>query len=266
MGRDREGRGQKLTSGGVAAHLVGAFRAATELLLPLCCVACDRLMPAGEDGIVCGHCWSRVRLLPHPRCERCGHPSSRQTCRWCALLPPFVRSARSYCWMGAGPGDDIVYALKYDGWTKVGAAMAARMARVPWPVDVVEERTAIVPVPLSAQRMRERGFNQSSVIAAALAPLWRTDVREDVLIRSAATASQTQLTPGERKSNVAGAFAVPASARPTVRGAHFVLLDDVVTTGSTLRACASALFAAGTRTISYMTFGRAPASGDRLIS
>lgn len=168
--------------------------------------------------------------------------------------------------MGAGPGEDIVYALKYDGWTRVGAAMAARMARVPWPADVVEERTAIVPVPLSAQRMRERGFNQSSVIAAALAPLWRTDVREDVLIRSAATASQTQLTPGERKSNVAGAFAVPASARPTVRGAHFVLLDDVVTTGSTLRACASALFAAGTRTISYMTFGRAPASGDRLIS
>jgi ComF family protein len=264
--RAREGGRQKLTCGRLGDRLASAVHAAGELLLPLCCVACDRLMPAGEDGIVCGHCWSRVRLLPHPRCERCGHPSSRHACRWCELLPPFVRSARSYCWMGAGPGDDIVYALKYDGWTTVGEAMATRMARVSWPLDVVEERTAIVPVPLSAQRVRERGFNQSSVIAAALAPLWRTEVREDVLIRRAATTSQTQLTPGERKSNVAGAFAVPASARSTVRGAHFVLLDDVVTTGSTLRACASALFAAGTRTISYMTFGRAPASGDRLIS
>ena len=222
-------------------------------------------MQAGEDGIVCGHCWSRVRLLPHPRCERCGHPSGRHACRWCDVLPPFVRSARSYCWMGAGRGDDIVYALKYEGWTRVGEAMASRMARLSWPADVVEERTAIVPVPLSPQRRRERGFNQSAVIGAALAPLWRTEVWEGVVIRSAATASQTQLTPGERKSNVAGAFAVPASARSTVRGAHFVLLDDVVTTGSTLRACASALFAAGTRTISYMTFGRAPASGDRLI-
>ncbi|MEP6509127.1 MAG: phosphoribosyltransferase family protein, partial [Gemmatimonadales bacterium] len=71
--------------------------------------------------------------------------------------------------------------------------------------------------------------------------------------------------PGERLGNVAGAFVVPHSARQEVIGKHLVLLDDVVTTGSTLGACAKALFNAGARTISYMTFGRAPASGDRLI-
>lgn len=167
--------------------------------------------------------------------------------------------------MGAGTGEDIVYALKYDGWTRVAEAMACHMARVSWVADVVEERTAIIPVALSRARLRERGFNQSSLIAASLAPLWDIPVWERSLVRTAGARSQTELTPGERLSNVAGAFAVPRSAQKSLRGAHVILVDDVVTTGATLRACSSALFAAGTRTISYMTFGRAPSSGDRLI-
>lgn len=249
----------------LAEALANAVSALGDLILPVCCAACDKLMPPSEPGIVCGHCWSRVRELPNPRCERCGHPSDRHACRWCQLLPPFVRAARSYCWMGAGTGEDIVYALKYDGWTRVADAMAARMARVQWLPDVVEERSAIVPVPLTTEKLRDRGFNQSAVMAAGLARRWGIPVWENALVRSTGATSQTQLTPGERKSNVAGAFAVPVSERGKLRGEHIVLLDDVVTTGATLRACATALFASGARTISYMTFGRAPASGDRLI-
>ncbi len=166
--------------------------------------------------------------------------------------------------MGAGTGEDIVYALKYDGWTRVGEAMAVRMARVPWVADVVEERTALIPVPLARVRERDRGFNQSEIIASALGKIWQTPVWSEALLRSSGSTSQTQLTPGERKSNVAGAFTVPDSARARLRRSHVILLDDVVTTGSTLRSAASALFASGARTISYMTFGRAPSSGDRL--
>ncbi len=133
------------------------------------------------------------------------------------------------------------------------------------PTDVRLERTALVPVPLSRDRHRERGFNQSEVIAVALAKLWHVPVWSNALERRTSTQSQTQLTPGERLGNVAGAFSVPAAERAKLRGAHLVLIDDVVTTGATLRASASALFAAGARTTSYMTFGRAPASGDRLF-
>lgn len=222
------------------------------------------MMP-GESGIVCGHCWSRCRQPPNPRCFRCGHPVGIHSCQWCALLPPFVRSARSYCWMGVGTGSSIVHALKYGGWIQVAPPMAERMSRLAWPPDVVRERAAIIPVPLSKSRLRERGFNQSAVLATHLSQLWRIPVFTDALIRQASTRSQTVLTPGERLSNVAGAFSVAQSALQQVRGEHLVLLDDVVTTGSTLGACAKALFAAGARTISYMTFGRAPSSGDRLI-
>ena len=242
-----------------------AFQPALELLLPVCCAVCERLLAAREKGIVCGHCWSRVRELPHPRCNRCGHPVTSHACRWCDTLPPFVRSARSHCWIGAGTGKDIVHALKYDGWTRAAIEIADRMARVSFPADVTEERAMIVPVPLARVRHRERGFNQSALLASNLSQHWKIPAREDVLVRVSSSRSQTRLTPGERLGNVAGAFLVPGDKPSSIRGAHVMLLDDVVTTGATLRASASALFAAGARTISYITFGRAPASGDRLF-
>jgi ComF family protein len=141
--------------------------------------------------------------------------------------------------------------------------MAARMTRLGWPPDVVTERTALVPVPLSGTRRRERGFNQCELLALELARRWRLPVWSSVIIRSRATMTQTRLTPGERLANVAGAFRAAEGAHSIVRGAHVVVVDDVVTTAATLNACAEALFMSGARIISYVTFGRAPASGDR---
>ena len=87
-------------------------------------------------------------------------------------------------------------------------------------------------------------------------------MREDLLERSRTTKSQTRLTPGERSRNVSGAFRARAD-RASLRGLHLVLVDDVVTTCATLNACASALYDGGARILSYVTFGRAPALGDR---
>jgi ComF family protein len=138
------------------------------------------------------------------------------------------------------------------------------MARLDWPLDVVEERAALIPVPLAASRQRQRGYNQSECLARALAPLWKIPVRLDYLVRARSTETQTRLTPEERVRNVRGAFAATLSARAGLRGAHVVLVDDVVTTAATLNACAAVLHDAGARIISYVTFGRAPAIGDRV--
>ncbi|MEO7501845.1 MAG: phosphoribosyltransferase family protein [Gemmatimonadaceae bacterium] len=166
--------------------------------------------------------------------------------------------------MAPGTGGQIIHALKYSGWRDVGPAVAQRLARLAWPPDVTEERTAVVPVPLAPSRKRERGYNQSAVIGAELARLWKIPMWDDVLTRTRATRTQTELTPGERLSNVAGAFRVRENARAKLRGGHVVLVDDIVTTGATLSACAAALFDAGSRIISYVTFGRAAAAGDRI--
>jgi len=222
-------------------------------------------MDRSDRDVVCGRCWARLPVLPAPRCQRCGHPQSHVhgACDWCALLPPFVRAARSVCWAVQGPGLDIVHALKYGGWRCAAAGMAERMARLAWPPDVLAEHPIMVPVPLSPQRERERGYNQSRCLGEELAARWGTSCRSDVLARTRRTRTQTRLTPEDRLRNVSGAFSTPESARIVLRGAHVVLVDDVVTTAATLNACAAALYASGARIISYVTFARAPAAGDR---
>jgi ComF family protein len=254
----------------MAAHLRAAAvalrcggGALLDLLLPQVCAACGRPLHERDAGVICGICWSRVDPLPAPQCPRCGHPMrSRGVCGWCALLPPFVRAVRSVCSVHGGTGLGIVGALKYDGWTAAADAMAERMARLAWPVDVVEERAALVPVPLAVERARERGYNQSELLARGLAARWAIPVWAGCVDRVRVTKSQTRLTPGERRRNVRGAFRA-ASAGFNLRGAHLMLVDDVVTTGATLNEVAAALHDAGARIVSYVTFGRAPALGDR---
>ena len=165
--------------------------------------------------------------------------------------------------MHCGTGASVVHALKYGGWHAIAAEMAERMARLAWPHDVLEERATLLPVPLSPSRERERGFNQSERLALALADRWRIPVSCVALERARVTQTQTRLTPEERLANVSGAFRVPETARQALRNAHVVLVDDVVTTAATLNACAAALITGGARIVSYVTFGRAPAVGDR---
>ena len=200
-------------------------------------------------------------MLPSPQCIRCGYPLADGDCRWCPLLPPYVRAVRSVCWVPDGLGGELVHALKYDGWQALANGMSLRMARLSWPADVIAERTALVPVPLSPKRERERGFNQSAALAEAMRSGLALDVWNGALIRTHFTSSQTRLTPEERLRNVSGAFRVDGDPA-RLRGAHLVLVDDVVTTAATLNACAAALFAGGARIISYVTFGRARLPGD----
>ena len=229
----------------------------------MACVSCGATVRRAADGIVCGPCWARLARLSEPQCGRCGHPSLGRACRWCEALPPYVRAVRSHCWVHRGTGAALVHALKYDGWSAVSGGMAARVAQLAWPRDVVEERGLVVPVPLAPARLRERGYNQSALIARALARSWGVAMGERVLVRTRATPSQTRLTPAQRVRNVSGAFRVPGDARADLRGAHVVLVDDVVTTAATLVACAAALHEGGARVVSCATFGRAPAIGDR---
>lgn len=252
-----------------------------DLVLPSACAVCRQPHTAGLDGIVCATCLSRVVPLGWPQCERCGQPRLSPRiplptdiertvgseilgpCRWCERLHPAIRAVRSVCRMDDGSGAMLVHALKYGGWHAVAPAMARRMARLAWPQDVLDERVALVPVPLAGARERERGYNQAERLARALGASWALPVWTDVLCRTRSTNSQVRLTPSERASNVCGAFAVQATATARLRGAHVILVDDVITTAATINAAAQALVDGGTRIISCVTFGRAPDPGDR---
>jgi len=227
--------------------LRGTLAGVADLLLPRVCVACERPLAATQRGIICGFCWTRLDTIPYPQCARCGHPHIRHSCRWCNLLPPFVRAVRSVCWVPGGAGGQIVHALKYDGRRSLAVPLAALMRERG--TDVLAGATAAVPVPLHPSRQRARGFNQAADLAKHLGlPVVRA------LRRTRPTAVQAELPAAQRHLNVTGAFTVTRQARD-LRGV-IVVVDDVSTTGATLDACACALKQAGAREVRALTAAR----------
>jgi ComF family protein len=238
-----------------------AWAGALDLVFAPVCVACREPVPTHEkERRVCRLCWMRCRPLPVPRCARCWSPVDPRrepspVCRTCAEWPAGVRAIRSPYAMGEVPRA-LVHALKYGGWSSVAEPMAERMAAVGLREETAEEARWVVPVPTSAARLRERGYNQAALLARGFAGRIGLVAREDLLRRVRATATQTALHPGERRANVARAFTVPPGGAAELRGEHVVLVDDVWTTGATALSCVEALVEAGARAVSVATFAR----------
>jgi ComF family protein len=233
--------------------------ALADLVFPPVCLGCDAPMePADPVRFVCRPCRARLRPLPHPCCPRCGAADlvtgrTDAICPECERWPADLEAARSACLMEP-PADRLVHQLKYRAWPGLAAPLAAVMARTALPPGMSAARI-VVPVPTTAQRQRERGYNQAQLLALEYAGLTDRTVI-DALVRERGRSTQTTLQPLARAANVAGAFRITA-AGVRLRSASVVLVDDVLTTGATAAACALALRGAGVRCAGLITFARA---------
>jgi predicted amidophosphoribosyltransferase len=154
---------------------------------------------------------------------------------------------RSAFWLSP-EAREVVHHLKYDDYPGLGTIVARLMQqRLARPTGAT-----LIPIPIGPRKLRLRGYNQALVIARALGQLWNLPVR-DALSRTRETGTQTALTPDARLANVATAFAPAGPAGRT----EAVLVDDVLTTGATLRAAARALVEGGWRRVAAVTFARA---------
>jgi len=232
-----------------------------DLVLAPACLGCDGLIAAGDSArLVCRRCRARLHPLPPPCCPRCGAPllrtgrASGADCENCRGWPLVLTSAAAACLL-APPADRLVHQLKYRGWQTLAPVLGGWMAAQAPPL-AGHEPALCTPVPTTSARVRQRGYNQAGLLAAALA---RATGRActDTLARTRASGSQTALQPAARRANVAGAFAVTAGGAERVSGAHIILVDDVLTTGATAAECARALESAGVCCIRLVTFARA---------
>lgn len=230
-------------------------RAVEQLLLPAECLLCHALLGDRDAAhLVCSVCRQRWRSVRPPWCGRCGQPEPHfGPCRLCAEWPAALKSVRSAVWLAAG-AQQAVHALKYGGLPRVADDLATAMRALPAHAD---GSTALIPIPLARKRLRTRGYNQSEVLARALARQWRIPVIGGLLVRTRETPTQTALTPETRLANVAGAFSPRHGRGVSLPARTFVLVDDVFTTGATLAEAARALEQAGATTIHAVTFARA---------
>jgi ComF family protein len=234
--------------------------AALDLLFPAVCPLCEVPLAAGRRDPLCGACWGAIVRLRGPRCPVCGVPrpagseaagpeGDRAPCPACTARPPafdYARSAAVY----AGPLREALHAFKFGGRRALARPLAALIAEE---CDVPTGVEALVPVPLAPGRERERGFNQSRLIAERLAGTLAVAVRPRWLHRCRPTRPQSDLGANERRDNVRDAF----RAAPAVTGRHVVVVDDVLTTGATAGECARALRAAGAHRVGVLTVARA---------
>lgn len=222
---------------------------ALDFALPPRCAGCGEVVD--EIGAFCPICWNKMEWLGNAGCLRCGLPlagTEIETCGRCLVDPPRLDRMRAAVAYDELPRS-IALKLKYGRKVALARTMARYIAplRSEWSGDAV-----IVPVPLHRWRLWERGFNQSGLVARELARLWGIPADSNILTRTKRTRSLKGLNHAQRRKAVAGAF--KSSERAS--GRTVILVDDVLTSGSTAEACARALQRAGAGRIELICWAR----------
>jgi ComF family protein len=217
------------------------------------CALCERRLRAPGAGL-CRHCRLALPGSRRPRCARCGHglAAPGDACPACGTAG-FAFDAALVLADYAAPLDRLITALKFHGDMALADALGRELARALR--GMARPPELLVPVPLSAARLRERGYDQAARIAGALGRAAGIPVRAR-LRRVRATLAQSSLPRPARLENLRGAFAVEPLATPLPE--RVALVDDVMTTGATLHAAALALRAAGATHISIVVAARTP--------
>lgn len=223
------------------------------------CAVCECPLDAPLDGAICPACAAGVPAITPPLCMRCGDqlPTSALDllCERCRHDLPAVSLARS-AGIYDGALRDMVHALKYRRRRMIAPWLSARMRRAG--EEVLDGADAVVPVPLHPWRQWQRGFNQADDLATGLdLPVWRA------LRRHRGGPPQASLPALQRRANAQGAYGIAWRERAhprRLRGAVVVLIDDVMTTGATLNACAAILRSAGAANVRALTAARAVAA------
>lgn len=235
------------------------------LLYPPVCAGCG--MFVAGSGALCPTCWGSVRFIERPYCEVSGAPFDHDLGAGMvspdviANPPPYEKARAAVFYDGAAR--KLAHGLKYSDRADLAGMMAQWMMRAGR--DVLDDSDVILCVPLHRRRMFSRRYNQSAELARAIARLTGKPFEAGGLRRVRATRQQVGLGLRARQDNVRGAFAVPVARNPGIAGRRVLLIDDVLTTGSTVEAATRALLRAGAERVSVLTFARVASRGGETL-
>jgi len=222
------------------------IRILLDILFPPRCVGCG-----ARGSWICGRCSAGFTRLAPNRCSICARPNvASDLCSACRIDPPSFQTVHC-AFHFEGCLREAIHRLKYQGARHLADPLSSCALRSIGPLPPFD---AVIPIPLHPTRLAQRGFNQSGLLARSIGRALDVPVVEDKLRRIRDTPSQITLTVVERRRNVQGAFATDPGV---LIGKSILLVDDVATTGSTLRAAAFALRHAGARSVDGLVLARA---------
>jgi ComF family protein len=231
-----------------------------DLALPPHCVSCGEPVPI--QSLLCLDCFRLTGFVTEPCCARCGVPFASTAqggpdhlCPSCREAPPLFQRARAALRYDS-QARRLLLPFKHADRTEIAVTLVPHMARAG--AALLRQADLLVPVPLHRRRLFARRYNQAVLLARGLGRAARKPVLPDALVRARPTASLGAKTAAERAGEVAGAFTVRASRAARLAGRRVLLIDDVMTSGATANACATALLAAGAAAVDVLVAARVP--------
>lgn len=236
------------------------WRALFDFFFPPKCPLCGENQESLPDERPCPACLSQIKFFSSPRCPRCGisfHSASESDhlCSECLTEQRYFTKARAICQYD-GLIVEAISRFKYGGVTRLARPLASLMAEYRDPEFLLPDFDLILPVPLHPGRLRQRGFNQSLLLARYFGRKHSIPLEFTALRRARPTQPQTRLSGSERQTNVRGAFEVRKPE--VVAEKRILLIDDVFTTGATVRECAKVLLASRAKRVDVLTLARVP--------
>lgn len=236
---------------------------ALDVVYPPVCIACRR---ATESHFgLCPDCWTKMRFIEKPFCERLGTPFEVDLGQPGLLSPeaianpPVFARARSVAKFDDGPARLIVHRLKYYDRLEIARPVGRWMARAG--AELLDDADLLAPVPMHRLRLVARKHNQAALLAQAVSRETGVPTEMRALERVKATPPQVGLSKAQRAANLQGAFRVGEQGKLAVLDKRIVLIDDVMTSGATLNAAARVLLRAGARRVDALTFARVVTGG-----
>ncbi len=227
---------------------------AITFLYPAQCRVCEKQLGLESVPYMCETCWHDIPLIEPPWCEMCGIPNTEDVCNECATTPPPYGKLRTIAFYESAL-QQAVHLFKFEKRTSLAKPLA-QLTIEHFPDDCdIAEYDFILPIPIHKKRLRERGFNQATLIANEIAKTTGIQVVTDALVRYRNTSPQSSLDREARQTNIVGAFEL--QKKEVVRNKRILVLDDVYTTGATVREAVKVLWDADPAEIDVLTLARA---------
>ena len=240
------------------SELKAVLNDVSDIIFPPQCLACAEIINLPINQVFCSTCQEKIGFITGSFCPICGapfldSPAGSHICGNCLDNKPYYTCARAVAGFETVIMDAI-HKFKYGRNISVGNALGSFMAGFSFPDFAFSEYSLLVPVPLHIRRLRERGFNQSLLLAKEMGRKYKLPVNFSLLKRCKFTLTQTGLNKTEREKNIKGAFTVVD--KKEVAGENIILIDDVYTTGATINECAKVLLKAGAQKVAVLTLAR----------